>query len=215
MCTALATMIINKTTDKHCRKEDCSKNHVVYTKNRKGLRAIFDVVHFKTEPTRGRQSIPLAKQTVEVFVMLEQASNFYDTLVAADVGTLFYKRDGTPYADAYFSTTAAQILTIDGERCLARHFRHMFAAAWRDFIQCPTTRLIDSTVQELEEAATRLTLTSPDAWDATYDDSTIVRSMHSVMALWPKFQEFLFSQHLDKLSEQEWDPLTTTLADLA
>lgn len=199
----------------NCRKVECTKNHVLYIKNRKGHTAMFEVVHFKTEPSKGKQTIPLAKGTVEVFMMLEKASHFYNTQVDADVTTMFHKMDGTTYKDAYFSTVASTILTIDGERCLARHFRHMFATNWRDFIQCPTTKLYEIGVDELEEAATRLTLTSPEAWDAAYDDTTIVRGMHTVVALWPKFKEFLFSKHLDKLSEVEWDPLTTTMADLA
>jgi hypothetical protein len=174
-----------------------------------------ELVHFKNDNKKGPQHMPLAKGTIKVMAMLEQASAFMATQCPGGVSTLFYGTTGHPYQPAYFSTVVSNLLTMYGVRCTANTFRHFFSTAWRDFISSPTTQLVGFTIHQLEEVAASMMLNSTDAWATSYDDSTMDRGMHSILALWPKFLTFVYEHHLDKVTEEPWDPLTATMAELS
>lgn len=173
------------------------------------------MIHFKNDAIKGAQHLPLAHANLLVVTMLEQAAAFYGTLPGKQtVSTLFYAHDGSLYKGPYFSTIAATLMSFHGVRATANTFRHLFTTAWRDFIASPTTQLIGLSAKQLEDAAAAMTLNSPDAWNIAYDDSNIARGIHCCLAMWPKFTEYVHQQHLDKVSEEAWDPLTASLADL-
>ena len=198
------------------REGACPKNRIHYYKDRKGLKAEMVLVHFKNDAMKGPQHLPLAKANLQVAAMLEQASAQYKVLVqGVHVDTLFYMHDGTMYRGPYFSIVGGNILSFGAERCTANTFRHLFITAYRDFLASPTTQLLGLTTQQLEEAAAAMTLNSPAVWDAAYDDTNVSRGIHSCLSLWPKFVEFVHEQHLDKASQEPWDPLVVAMADLA
>ena len=193
----------------------CPKNHVKYYSNRKGTHAELELVHFKNEKQKGRKSLPLAAGPTQAVVLLEQAVAFMaGWFPQGTVCTLFCGSTGLPYKEAYVSTVAAKQLSQYGHKCTARSFRQFFSTAWRDFLSFPTTQLMGMTANQLDVVAASMMLNSPEAWTISYDDSIAERGMRTILHLWDKFQAFLFSQHLDKISEQPWDPLTATMADL-
>ena len=198
-----------------CSEAACPKNHVHYYKDRKGHHAELHLVHFKNDSIKGAQRLPLSQSYLGMLALLEQGSAYYSTLGGEPTTTLFYSLAGCVYAGPYFSTISANLLTFGEVRCTAVDFRHIFATLWKDFIASPTTQLHGLTTQQLEEAAAGLMLNSPAAWAISYDDSTVSRGIHTTLALWPKFQAFVKAQHLDKASEEPWDPLTVDLAALA
>lgn len=189
-----------------CRDASCKRNHVVYKIVHGKHTAEMVLVHFKNDAIKGPQHIPLSPQLLEMFVLLEQAVH----AVFPRSTTLFFMENGQPYQPSYFSTVVGDYLTFDGVRCTANHWRHVFTTLWRDFLSCPTTRLLDFTVQQLEEGAAQLMLNSTQAWNAAYDDTDKLRAILHTHALWPKFQEYVHNVHDAKMSEQAWDPLTTT-----
>ncbi|PSC67192.1 L-isoaspartate(D-aspartate) O-methyltransferase [Micractinium conductrix] len=199
----------------HVREVGCPKNHVKYYSNRKGTHAELELVHFKNEKQKGRKSLPLAAGPTQAVVLLEQAVAFMaGWFPQGTVCTLFCGSTGLPYKEAYVSTVAAKQLSQYGHKCTARSFRQFFSTAWRDFLSFPTTQLMGMTANQLDVVAASMMLNSPEAWTISYDDSIAERGMRTILHLWDKFQAFLFSQHLDKISEQPWDPLTATMADL-
>jgi hypothetical protein len=181
------------------------------------------MVHFKNDSIKGPQHLPLAKENLEVATLLEQAAAFMDnTLEEGRVHTLFY--DSTylkPYKEAYFSTVCGNLLTMgdspnsQNTRVTSKDIRHMFATGWRDFTNHPGTHLRGLTTEQLDAAAADLMLNSTEAWNAAYDDSNRVRGMSTTMALWPSFLKFMHEQHLDKMSEEPWDPLAIDFEALA
>ena len=172
------------------------------------------LVHFKNDALKGPQHLPLSKPSLAVVTLLEQASAFYNSIVPGQVDTLFYARDGSMYKGPYFSSVGARVLSFGELKCTANDFRHLFTTAWRDFISIPTTNMLGMTATQLEEAATAMTLNSPEAWSISYDDCSMARGIHTCLTMWPKFQKFVKEQHLDKQSEEAIDPLTLSLADL-
>lgn len=85
-----------------------------------------------------------------------------------------------------------QALTLpDGRRIAAKDFRHLFATAWRDYINSPGTRLLEMTVHELDAAAADLMCSSTQAFSRAYDDSNRVRGLQTVLLHWSSFQAFV------------------------
>ena len=120
----------------------------------------------------------------------------------------------SPFPEPYFSTIVGNALTFMGERSTATYWRHVFVTTWRDFISSPTTKLMDFTVQELEQGAAQFMLNSTQAWNAAYDDTDKARAIMHTLALWPKFHEFVEAQHKARLTEEAWDPLATSFDEL-
>ena len=190
----------------------CPTNHISYIKDRHGMHACLELVHFKNSKAKGRQSLPLAPQLIEVVVHLEQAAAFLNS------PTIFCQTcpkgpkppAPIPYHDAYFSTVCTQAIAIPTITAVV--LRHMFITLWRDFISHPHTNLHSLNAQQLEVAAANLMLNSTHAWDS-YDDSTRHRGTSTAMAMWPAFSSFAHEHHLTKSSEEEWDPLDIDLDD--
>ena len=201
--------------------EGCPTNHILYTNNVKvkGIQSVVHLVHFKNDNSKGLQQLPTSKGTLQVLVLLEQASAFMNDKLPGGVSTLFHynngKSSGKPYLASYFSTVAANQLSNSNVRLTANSFRHYFSTAWRDFISTPSTQLLGFTAQQLENMAASMMLNSPEAWTISYDDSTMARGMHTILALWPKFLTFVHEQHIVKEAEEPWDPLTASLAELS
>ena len=171
-------------------------------------------MHFKNDNIKGPQTIPLAPGTVAVMALLEQAAAFMRRRLPG-VSTLFFSHwTGLTFQSSWFCTLAGDLLTMHGARHTAGTFRHFFATTWRDFISNPTTQLMGLTAHQLETVAASMMLTSPTQWSLSYDGSTVARGMQTVLQYWPSFLTFLLHSHLDKVTEQEWDPLTATLPQL-
>lgn len=186
-----------------CRGGHCIKNHVAYTKVLGKHTAEMVLVHFKNDAIKGPQHIPLSPLLLEMMVLLEQAVH----AIFPTSATVFCMENGRPYQLAYFSTVVGDYLTFDGVRTTANHWRHVFTTLWRDFLSSPTTKLLDFTVQQLEEGAAQLMLNSTQAWNAAYDDTDKLRAILHTQALWPKFREFVHNVHTAKMSEEPWNPL--------
>lgn len=200
-----------------CRApNNCLKNHVMYIKDRHGYKAELFLVHFKNDAMKGPQHLPLAKENLEVITLLEQATDYLATQCELDVCTLFHGSGGRMYKDAYFSTVGGNLLTIDVEhRVTANTIRHKMCTLFRDWSNHPSAQLRGLTIEQVEVAAADMMLNSTDAWSIAYDDTNRSRATCTIMALWPKFKEFVHQQHLDKVSEEAWDPLTTDFEALA
>jgi hypothetical protein len=193
----------------------CPKNHLKTFYIREKLGAELGLEHFKNDSTKGHQVLPLSQGAMKVFVMLEHAAQHYNTCVAGEVATLFYSLSGAPYQAPYFSSIGAGLLSIGQDRHTANTFRHLFATTFRDFSQHPSTHMHGFHVSQLEDAASKLSLNSPDAWDAAYDDSIMCRGMLTILAMWDKFKVFAFRQHIDSISMREVDPLAISMAGLS
>lgn len=194
-----------------CREDNCGKNHITYFKDRKGTHAELVLWHFKNDAIKGVQHVPLAPKLLEKILFLEQArAAIYPTCP-----TLFCDTQGLVYKSAYFSTVVSKACILGDERLTANDYRHLFATAWRDFINCPTTKLLDLTVHQLNAAAADMMLNSTEAWSAAYDDTNRNRGIFTVLAKWPKFVEFVKEAHLDLMSKDPIDPLTVDLASLS
>lgn len=174
------------------------------------------LVHFKNDCIKGPQALPLSKGSLQVVALLDQASAFMHTKCREPVCTLFFSHEnGRPFKSNYFSTIAANVLSMYSVRCTANTFRHMFVTAWKDFISSPNTQLLGLSAQQLETVAASMMLNSPEAWAFTYDDSTVARGMHIILSLWPRFLSFVYGLHLDRVTEKEFDPATATMAELS
>lgn len=146
---------------------------------------------------------------VQLYGILEQAIASKGAKVPSTTTTLFHmKQSGQPYKAEYFSTYCGNQLVFKGKRLTTRELRHKFITGWRDFIHHPSTYLLREAVAQVEEATAGMMLNSRQAWDSTYDDSTIDRSLFTALVHWPKFQEFMKQQHLDKASKESIDPTT-------
>jgi hypothetical protein len=147
---------------------------------------------------------------------MEQAAAFMGTQLSSRPATLFFGQAGNVHKQGYFSTISARALSqaVGLTWATANDFRHMFITAWRDFISCPSTQLAGLTAQQMEDVAASMMLNSAAVWEQSYDISTVQRGMNSIIAMWPKFMAFVEQQHLDKTSEEPFDPLLATLAGL-
>lgn len=119
------------------------------------------------------------------------------------------------YHDPYFSKICSQAISLLDTKIVANDVRHMFVTLWQDFINSPSTKLIDLTRQEMNAYAANLMLNSIAAWDIAYDDSAKNRAFNTTFYLWPKFVEFVRESHLDATSKGEWDPITIDLSLLS
>jgi hypothetical protein len=128
--------------------------------------------------------------------------------------TLFYMGNGNPYQQAYFSTIVSDLLTLDGVRTTANHWRHEFATMWRHFLATPTTKLVEFAVEQMEGEAAQLMLNSRDAWNSTYDDTDFDRSCLHCMAMWPQFEEFVKKKHDAWVSKEALSPLAMAFDQL-
>ena len=81
-------------------------------------------------------------------------------------------------------------------------FRHLFATAWRDFINCPSTSLAQLTVHQLDAAAADLMCSSTQAFSNSYDDTNRVRGNLTVMEHYPDFKSYVEKQHKLKQTER-------------
>lgn len=125
-------------------------------------------------------------------IFLELAHDF----LAKDCPTLWFSQYSKPYESSYWSTICSQALTMpDGRRITAKDFRHLFATAWRDYINKPATQLQGITLHELDAAAADLMCTSTYAFTNSYDDTNRVRGEKSVMAHWVRFQQHVRQEY--------------------
>jgi hypothetical protein len=115
--------------------------------------------------------------------------------------TLFFKDDCTPYGSPYWSQICTNALSFDDNSINATTIRHLFATAWRDYINTPSATLQDLSRQQLDAAAADLMCTSTDAYDCAYDDSTRQRGTCVVMDQWASFSQFVYDSHAEKLTE--------------
>lgn len=185
----------------------CPKNHIRYYQDRHGYHASLKATHFKNEAIKGPQDIPLSPSLLKPLSILEKAIN----AMAPSSPTLFFAQDGDPYKGPYFSYVASKAISYDGVHLKANDLRHMFATLWRDFINAPSTKLINLTINDLNASAADLMLNSTQAWSASYDDTSRDRAIHTTFSLWPQFHAFVKQAHLDHASTKEWDPLTISL----
>lgn len=193
------------------RNPKCPKNHIKTFQDRWGHHASLEATHQKNESIKGPQSIPLSPSLLRPIVMLERAAH----AINSRCPTLFFKGDGESYTyPSYFSTIASNAISFEGASLNANDLRHMFATLWRDFINSPTTKLHDLSIEQLNASAADMMLNSTKAWSTSYDDSIRDRAIPTTIALWPKFVEFVRMDHLDKMSIKEWDPLTIGITSL-
>lgn len=127
---------------------------------------------------------------------------------------MFFDHTGALYKGPYFSFVVSQAISVGGIHLTANDVRHMFVTLWRDFLNSPSTKLLDQTIQQLSASAADLMLNSTTAWSISYDDSTRDRAIHTTLALWPQFRQFVQQAHLDTVSRKAWDPLTFDLDSL-
>lgn len=152
------------------------------------------LVHFKNDLIKGPQKVPIAVQLLEPLVLQHKAHKAY----AMECPSLFFSRSFTIMAGPYFSTICGDILTPKGcARVTANTYRHMVSTMWRDYINDPHTKVLGISVEELDEAATSMMLSSSNAVDHAYDDTTRARSYSRVMDHWPKFKSFVLNNHQD------------------
>ena len=170
-----------------CRDpETCQKNHFVTYTDGLGDHITLLLEHFKNDTIKGTQHIPLAILLKGPIIYLELA---HDSL-AKDCPTLWFSQNNRPYESSYWSTICSQALTMpDGRRITAKDFRHLFATAWRDYINKPETQLQGITIHALDAAAADLMCTSTYAFNNSYDDTNRMRGERSVMAHWKDFME--------------------------
>lgn len=190
---------------------DCPTNRISYVKDRNGYRAEMVLVHFKNDAIKGEQHIPLAEPMLEMVAMLERAAEFMSSKVPGGCRTLFFDNKGDVYTREYFSSVVTKALSFEGHRVTATDCRHLFATAWRDFVNSPYNQLHDLNVAQLTAAAADMMLNSTEAWNGTYDDTNRERGVYRTLAKWSMFRDFIERQYLDKASEEAWDPLSVDM----
>ena len=188
----------------------CNKNHMDYYQDRHGYHGSLNATHFKNEAIKGPQDLPLSSSLLRPLALLEKGIH----AICPTSPTLFFGHDGEPYLDSYFSTIASKAISFDGVSLNANDLRHMFATLWRDFINSPSTKLLNLTIAQLNASAADLMLNSTQAWSSSYDDTSRDRAIHTTLSLWPKFKEFVKEAHLDHSSKQKRDPLTIDIDSL-
>lgn len=127
---------------------------------------------------------------------------------------LFFDTYGSLYKAPYFSYVCSKAISIEGVHLTANDMRHMFVTLWRDFVNCPSTKLLDITIQQACASAADLMLNSTTAWSISYDDTNRSRAIQTTQALWPEFAKFVEQAHLDYVSKKEWNPITISLSEL-
>lgn len=167
--------------------------------------------HFKNEAMKGEQELPLSPSLLLPITMLERGIKE----CKPNSHMLFCDTWGLPYKLDYFSHISSQAISFDGHHLTANMVRHMFVTMWQDFIQHPSTKLLDLTMHQMSASAADLMLNSTSAWDIAYDDSIRSRATNTTISLWPKFVEFVQQSHLDATSKEEWDPLTIDIGMLS
>jgi hypothetical protein len=127
---------------------------------------------------------------------------------------LFSDTNGLPYKGPYFSHVCSQAISFDDIHLTANDVRHMFVTTWQDFVNHPSTKLLNLTIEQMNACAADIMLNSTSAWAIAYDDTTRDRAINTTLSLWPKFAEFVKQIHLDATSKCAWDPLTIDLSKL-
>ena len=169
------------------------------------------LAHFKNDTIKGTQHLPLSKFFKGPFIYLEQAHDY----LASQCPTLWFNTHFQTYQKAYWSTICSKALTLpDGRRITAKDFRHMFATAWRDYINCPTTKLLDTSLHELDAAAADLMCSSTQAFTNAYDHTNRVRGTQTVLSHWLSFKSYVESQQKLKESER-WGGMSCMICGLA
>lgn len=157
------------------------------------------LAHFKNDTIKGTQHLPMAIQMFEPFIYLENAHQY----LASHCPTLWFNAYGETYQEAYWSTISSQALTLaDGRRITAKDFRHLFATAWRDFINIPSTIMADLTTHQLDAAAADLMCSSTHAFTNSYDDTNRVRGNLVVLAKYKAFKAYIESRFKVKQTEE-------------
>ena len=114
---------------------------------------------------------------------------------------LMYKKEN-------FSLFCSKLLSTKDIRFNSNDLRHMVVTGWLDYENYPTSCFHNLVLEHVNKETSKMMLNSVQVWNTTYDDSQVDRSLLSTIAQWPKFQEFMKQQHLDKASEVDVDPLT-------
>jgi hypothetical protein len=134
-----------------------------------------------------------------LFIYLEQAHQY----LYPGSPTLWFNTYGEPYGEAYWSQICSKALTLpDGRRITAKDYRHLFATAWRDFINLPSTIMQGVSLQELDAAAADLMCTSTQAFTNAYDDTNRARGTKLVLQKWEAFTQFVANDFRLKSSEK-------------
>lgn len=194
-----------------CRDpKKCPKNHISFYKDRHGCHASLKAIHFKNESMKGAIELPLSQSLLMPITLLERGINE----CMPNSSMLFSDSWGLPYKLDYFSTISSQAISIEGHHITANHVRHMFVTLWQDFINHPSTKLLDLTMHQMAASAAELMINSPTSWDIAYDDNMSSRAINRTIAVWPHFVEFVKQAHLDTSSMEEWDPLTIDMSML-
>lgn len=167
--------------------------------------------HFKNEAIKGDQELPLSPSLLKPITLLEKGSQ----ACMPSSHMLFSDSWGLTYKGPYFSNIASKSISFDGHHITANDVRHMFVTLWQDFINHPSTKLLDLTMNSMNASAADLMLNSTQAWDIAYDDSTRSRAINTTISLWPSFVEFVKQAHLDTISKEEWDPITIDISMLS
>lgn len=190
----------------HCSDtKKCTKNHVHYFKDRSGYHAEFIMAHFKNDNIKGIQHLPVAQKLLPLLSFLERAHAW----ASKNAPTLWCMANNKSiYAQAYWSIVCSDKLSFGGHKLTAKHFRHLFATAWRDYINSPASQLNEISVRALDVAAAELMLSSTDAYDVAYDDTNRARTINTIFHHWDKFVEFVHEQHKDIKSREPFNPIT-------
>lgn len=194
----IASHQLQLTKPMHCRKVNCPGNYISYIKNSEGYHADLVLTHYKNDSIKGTQYIRMAKQFLDKFALLHQAQVY---LAPTSPILFFMSSSDELYEDAYWSTVCSKALSLPDKWITSKDFRHLFGTAWRDFINCPRTKLLDLTVKQLDTASADMMSSSTEAMDKAYDDSTRDRNTQTVMLLMPKFRKFIHDAHELKLTE--------------
>lgn len=191
-----------------CRApSECPKNHVHYFEDRHGHHATLNASHFKNDTLKGEQALPLSSSLLKPISSLEKAIH----ACFPPTPLLFFGLHGNLINDKYMSSVVSKAISLEGVHLTANDVRHMFVTLWRDFLNSPSTKLLDLSIHQASACAADLMLNSTASWDISYDDTTRRRAIHLTLSLWPKFVEFVKEAHLDHMSSKEWDPITTPL----
>jgi len=183
----------------HCRNVNCPGNYIEYMKNSEGYHADLVLIHYKNDSIKGIQHIRMAQQFLDKFALLQQAQAYQ---APASPILFFMPSSSQIYEDAYWSTVCSKALSLPHKWITSKDFRHLFATGWRDFINCPSTKLLDMTVRSLDTASADMMSSSTDAMDNAYDDTTRDRNIQTVMLLMPKFRRFIHDAHELKQTEE-------------
>ena len=163
--------------------------------------------HFKNESIKGEQEVPIFPSLLTPLCYLEKA--IHSCYPSSKL--LFFGTNGLMHKGPYFSYICSKAISLVGVHLTANDIRHMFVTLWRDFVNSPSTTLLDLTINQACASAADLMLNSTTAWTMSYDDTNRSRAIHTTLALWPKFTEFVEQTHLDFISRKEWNPITTPI----